>query len=88
MKLHSRVVLSIVAIAASLLFAAAMVHCVFECHEDDGEGGCGCFCNAGVSDLPAIHGLSFMLSPQSFVILSSESVDSILPSGVFRPPIA
>lgn len=87
MKPFAGLLLSFIAAAAVVLFTAGMMHCVFECHEDDGEDGCGCFCHAGVLILPAAGGVSFVLHPHSFVTLPSENVDSASPGGVFRPPI-
>lgn len=82
-----RTLFPVLAVVGIVLFAAAAMHCVFECHEDDGEDGCGCFCHAGASVLPAAGGVSFVLHPHSFVTLPSENVDSASPGGVFRPPI-
>ena len=84
----SKQTLSIVAVAAAALFFAAMLHCVIECQQNDGEEGYGCFCHLGVSDTSALGGLSCVLFPQSFVRVTSEHVDSFHASGVFRPPIA
>ncbi len=83
-----KLILSIAAVAAAMLFAVAVTHCIIECHDDHESDGCRCFCHAGVYDAPAVGGLCIALSPQSFIGHSSETVDSIAASGIFRPPIA